>query len=265
MASPLDDIRALARDLPPPDFDAADGVRRRLKAETTSETLIDLAAWLAAWPGNPGATRRGVRRPILALYASSFEHIDGAPARIRALLETLASGGGVVSTLAKSLGAGVEVFDLGLDRPAPDPAHRPVMTERECAATCAFGMEALAKTPDVLILSDLTQGSAEAAERLSSFLSGDAGNLPDHARDTGGDPLQALRRLGGREVAAMVGAILAARVQGVPVLLDGPAARAAAAVCDALNPDALAACAVRQRRGAAWGGATGAAGRRRAR
>ena len=245
MASPLDDIRALARDLPPPDIDAAEHTRRRLEAETTSTVLVDLAAWLAAWPGAPnldkgGAVRRGVRRPILALYASSFEHIDGAPARTRARLEALAAGGGAISTLARSLGAGVEVFDLGLDRPAPDPAARPVMTERECAATCAFGMEALAKTPDVLILSDLTEGSAGAAERLAALLSGAATALPDHARDTGGDPMQALRRLGGRETAAMVGAILAARVQGVPVLLDGAAARAAAAVCDALNPDALA-------------------------
>ncbi len=244
MASPLDDIRALSRDLPPPDTEAAAALRSRLAGQTTSDILIDLAAWLAAWPGGPEATRRGVRRPILALYASSFEHVADAPARTRAVLDSLANGGGVINTLAKSLGAGVEVFDLGLDRPAPDPAHRPVMTERECAATSAFGMEALAKNPDVLILSDLTEGGAAAAGRLIAYLSGHASDLPDHARElareSGGDPLQALRRLGGRETAAMVGAILAARVQGVPVLLSGVAASAAAAVCDALNPDALA-------------------------
>lgn len=239
MASPLDDIRALARDLPPPDVQAADDARRRLAAETTSDLLIDVAAWLAAWPGGPGLARRGVRRPILALYASSFEHIDDAPARTRTVLERLAAGGGAVGVLARALGAGVEVFDLGLERPAPDPARRPVMTERECAATAAFGMEALAKTPDVLILSDLTLGSEATAERLAAVLCGEVARRPDHARDLDGDPLQALRRLGGRETAAMVGAILAARVQGVPVLLDGPAARAAATVCDALNPGAL--------------------------
>jgi nicotinate-nucleotide--dimethylbenzimidazole phosphoribosyltransferase len=238
MASPLDDIRALSRDLPAPDIDTSLAVRRRLEATGASPALIDRAAWLAAWPGAPGTQRRGVRRPILALYIAAFETTPDGPARARAQLEMLAAGGGVVGTLAKSLGAGVEVFDLGLERPAPDPRDRPVMTERECAATCAFGMEALAKGPDLLILSDLTEGSAAAAAGLEAALAGVADALPDHMRGWDGDPLQALRRLGGREIAAMVGAVLAARVQGAPVVLDGAAAFAAAAVCDALNPDA---------------------------
>ncbi len=35
------------------------------------------------------------------------------------------------------------------------------------------------------------------------------------------DPLEVLRRVGGREIAAMAGAILAARHERVPVILDG--------------------------------------------
>ena len=56
------------------------------------------------------------------------------------------------------------------------------------------------------------------------------------------DPLEVLRRLGGRELAAMAGAILAARTQRVPVLLDGYVATAAAAVLHAMRPDALDHC-----------------------
>jgi nicotinate-nucleotide--dimethylbenzimidazole phosphoribosyltransferase len=242
MASPLDDIRALARSLPAPDIEASLRNRRRLESEIASETLLDLAAWLCAWPGGPDAVRRGVRRPILSLYIASSEAVADAPARARARLETLSAGGGGVSTLARGLGAGVEIFDLGLERPAPDAAERPVMTERECAATCAFGMEALAKSPDVLVLSDLTEAAEAGAALLEQALGhpADVAALPAHMHDYDGDPLQALRRLGGRGCAAMVGAILAARVQGVPVILDGAAARAAARVCKALNPDALA-------------------------
>ena len=43
------------------------------------------------------------------------------------------------------------------------------------------------------------------------------------------DPLEMLRRLGGREVAAIAGAILAARLQRIPVILDGYVTTAAAA------------------------------------
>ena len=56
------------------------------------------------------------------------------------------------------------------------------------------------------------------------------------------DPLEVLRRLGGREVAAMVGAILAARIERIPVILDGYVVCAAAAVLHALDPAALDHC-----------------------
>ena len=56
------------------------------------------------------------------------------------------------------------------------------------------------------------------------------------------DPLEILRRIGGREIAAMVGAILGARHQKVPVVLDGFVTTAAAAIVWAMNPDAIDHC-----------------------
>jgi nicotinate-nucleotide--dimethylbenzimidazole phosphoribosyltransferase len=57
-----------------------------------------------------------------------------------------------------------------------------------------------------------------------------------------GDPLEVLRRLGGRELAAMAGAIIAARHARIPVLIDGYVATAAAAVLHAINSAALDHC-----------------------
>jgi nicotinate-nucleotide--dimethylbenzimidazole phosphoribosyltransferase len=62
--------------------------------------------------------------------------------------------------------------------------------------------------------------------------------LARHAENLRG-PLEALRRLGGREIAAIAGAILGARLRRIPVLLDGFVAGAAAAVLHAQAPDAL--------------------------
>jgi nicotinate-nucleotide--dimethylbenzimidazole phosphoribosyltransferase len=56
------------------------------------------------------------------------------------------------------------------------------------------------------------------------------------------DPLEVLRRLGGREVAAIAGAILAARLQRIPVILDGYVVCAAAAILQACDPHALDHC-----------------------
>jgi nicotinate-nucleotide--dimethylbenzimidazole phosphoribosyltransferase len=56
------------------------------------------------------------------------------------------------------------------------------------------------------------------------------------------DPLEILRCLGGREIAAMAGAILAARMQRIPVILDGYVATSAAAVLHAVHPSTIDHC-----------------------
>ena len=53
------------------------------------------------------------------------------------------------------------------------------------------------------------------------------------------DPLEALRCLGGREIAAMAGAIAGARSHSIPVILDGFICTAAALVLDRAAPGSL--------------------------
>jgi nicotinate-nucleotide--dimethylbenzimidazole phosphoribosyltransferase len=60
----------------------------------------------------------------------------------------------------------------------------------------------------------------------------------------GAEPLDLLRRLGGRELAAMAGAVLAARLRRVPVLLDGYVCTAAVAPLEAACKGALDHCLV---------------------
>ncbi len=65
----------------------------------------------------------------------------------------------------------------------------------------------------------------------------DGGRARDEANVV--DTLAVLQTLGGREIAAMSGAIAAARAHRIPVLLDGFICAAAASVLHALNPKAL--------------------------
>jgi nicotinate-nucleotide--dimethylbenzimidazole phosphoribosyltransferase len=244
MTRPFDDFAALIAALPGPDEEA------RCAAPAGFGRLSGLAGWLAAWQGR---TPR-VQRPILALYAAAHTGADEAEGAARQRLEALAAGEGPVGRAARSFGAGVEVFDLAVDRPVPDAALAPTMSDRECAATFAFGMEALAKTPDLLLLGDVAAGSARAAGALALALFGgaaadwageDAAWAERAAARTGAaDPLGKLCALGGREAAAIAGAVVAARTQKVPVVLDGPMACAAAATLQALAPDALDHCQV---------------------
>ncbi len=240
-AAPFDDIRTLLQDMP----SAAPAVA----PDPGLGRLGEIAAFVHRWRGQ--AT---LHRPIVALYAGS----TGAdPDAVRASLEAVASGAAPVARLAQAQGAGLEAFDLAIERPVADMAHRPAMSDRECAATMAFGMEALAKQPDLLMPGVLGDDDGAAAAAVAMALYGGEATdwTADHAprvaaavhrfRDKAGpapDPLEALGHLGSRQMAAVAGAIVAARVQGVPVLLDGYAACVAAGVLHALDLRALDHC-----------------------
>ena len=242
-ASPLDDIKALIARLPPagPGGAPPDAALGRLGA---------IGAQLSRW--SPGGKPR-VLRPIVALYAGS--HGEGEAAALRERLELIAAGGAPINALVQAAGAGLEAFDLAVERPVGDIAVGAAMSERECAATMAFGMEALAKQPDLLVVGDIVTGAPVGPPAIALALyGGEAADWtaqnPDRAAlavarlhaETGAppQPLEILRQLGGREIAAIAGAILAARSQGVPVLIDGYGAAAAAAVLHAVDPEAIA-------------------------
>ena len=240
-ASPFDDIRKLAADAPSP----------APSTFTAGDRLAEVSAWLTAWTGK---TPPIVLRPVIALYAGARQGV-GPQGYARERLEAVASGGANVCRIAGAQGAGLEAFDLAIDRPPPESTLKAAMSEKECAATMAFGMEALAKQPDLLIPGVIAAEAGQAAAAIALALLGgeasDWSNTPEPvaaavARAAGegdlSDPLQALRQLGGRETAALVGAILAARVQKIPVLLDGYAACAAALVLHAMDPGLIDHC-----------------------
>ncbi len=62
------------------------------------------------------------------------------------------------------------------------------------------------------------------------------------ARNPDRDPLRVLQNLGGRELAAMAGAIVRARTERIPVILDGFICTAAAATLARAQPGALDHC-----------------------
>lgn len=241
-ASPFADIRQLA--ISPPQPGPAPALEQ-------GGRLAEISAWLTAWTGKiPPA----VNRPVVALYAGARQGV-GPRGWARERLESIAAGGATVSRLAGVQGAGLEAFDLAIDRPSPDMVTKASMSEKEAAATMAFGMEALAKQPDLLIPGVIVAEPARTAAAVClALFGGEASDWSDdpepvaaavaraRAEGMGDDPLEILRQLGGRETAAVAGAILAARVQKVPVLLDGYAACAAAAIVRAIEPTAIDHC-----------------------
>ena len=267
---PFDDFRSLIADLPGPDRAAVEAVRVR-DAELTKPRgslgrLEALAEWLAAWTGRPPA----VNRPLVAVFAGNHgvtaEGVSPFPADVTAqMVSNFAAGGAAINQICIAHDLGLKVFDLALEMPTGNIAKEAAMDERTCAATMAFGMEAIAGGTDLLCIGEMGIGNTTIAAAICHGLyGGEAEEWVGPGTGAEGDvlarkvravedavalhkahladPLEVLRRLGGREIAAMAGAILAARVERIPVIVDGYVATAAAAVLHKANPAALDHC-----------------------
>lgn len=271
-ALPFDDIRELIRMMPGPDAISLSAVRRRERELTKPAgslgRLESLVEWLAAWQGS---AHPAVTRPLVCIFAGTHgvaeaHRVSAYPTEVtRQMLENFSAGGAAINQICASNDLGLKVFDLALDLPTGDFTAGAALDEKSCVATMAFGMEAVAGGTDLLCLGEMGIGNTTSAAAIYAALFGGAARdwvgrgtgIDDdgHARkvmavELGLDrhrahlsnPLEVLRRLGGREIAALAGAILAARLQRIPVILDGYVVGAAAAVLHALEPTALDHC-----------------------
>jgi nicotinate-nucleotide--dimethylbenzimidazole phosphoribosyltransferase len=268
---PFDDIRALIAAMPEADADAVAKVRARdaqlTKPPGALGRLEEIVEWLAAWQQRAVPK---VDQPVVAVFAGNHgvvaQGVAAYPQAVTAqMVANFQSDGAAVNQICKTFDLGLKVFELALEQPTGDITQEAAMTEKDCAATMAYGMEAIANGCDLLCIGEMGIGNTTIAAALAHGLFGgkaedwvgpgtgvDAEGLKRKASavaravalhgDHLDDPLEVLRRLGGRELAAMAGAILGARLNRVPVLIDGYVATAAAAVLFKANPHALDHC-----------------------
>lgn len=268
---PFDDVRALIAAMPEPDELAFAQVDQR-EAQLTKPPgslgrLEEIVRWMAGWQG------KGVPscdRPLVCVFAANHgvaKHgVSAFPQEVtRQMLENFAAGGAAINQICGAYGLGFKVFDLALDLPTEDFTEGPALGEKATVATMAFGMEAIAGGTDLLVLGEMGIANTTSAAAIYAALYGggggkwagrgtgiDAAGLGrkaaaiDRALALHGphlrDPLEVLSRLGGREIAALCGAIIAARLQRIPVVLDGYVVTAAAAILHALEPTAIDHC-----------------------
>jgi nicotinate-nucleotide--dimethylbenzimidazole phosphoribosyltransferase len=270
---PFDDIRKLIHELPGPDETAAAAARERDRQLTKPPgalgRLEEIVEWLARWQGRHPPH---VDRPMVAIFAGNHgivgRGVTAYPQEVtQQMVANFQHGGAAINQICKSFDLGLKIFELALEVPTRDITEAPGMEEAECAATIAYGMEAIAGGADLLCLGEMGIGNTTIAAAICHGLySGEAEQWvgPGTGVDPEGmkrkvaavkkavdlhhqalaDPLEVLRRLGGRELAAIVGAIIAARHEKVPVVLDGYVVTAAAAILHALDPHALDHCVV---------------------
>jgi nicotinate-nucleotide--dimethylbenzimidazole phosphoribosyltransferase len=263
------DLRAACLDLPAGDSAAVERVAAR-EAELTKPPrslgrLEDLVAWLARWQRR--SPPRLDRIDVLVFagnHGVAARGVSAYPAEVTAqMVANFATSGAAINQLAQVAGASLGVIPLSLDKPTADFTLEPAMDEGAFLAAVTAGHKAISSEADLVCLGEMGIGNTTAAAAIAAALFGGGGTrwagrgtgVDDRglarkreaidqalARHKGAlsDPLRLAAALGGRELAAILGAVLSARRQNIPGLLDGFVCTAAAAPLVRMRVDALA-------------------------
>lgn len=229
--------------------------------------LEDIAVFMAGWQGNPlPRLDRGSAVVFAGNHGIVARGVSAFPASVTAqMVANFEHGGAAINALSRAAGLDLKIVSLDLDRPTADFTQAPAMSEGECLAAINAGAAAVADAPDLVVLGEMGIGNSTTAAALC--LASYGGSASDWVgpgtgvdgegiarkiavvetgvalhRDALGTPFEILRRLGGRELAAIAGAVVAARQAGVPVMLDGFICCSAVAPLAAACPDILAHC-----------------------
>jgi nicotinate-nucleotide--dimethylbenzimidazole phosphoribosyltransferase len=252
----LDDIRTFCRDLPDGDARIADAAALRQQMLTKPPgslgRLEELAIWLARWQ------RREIPRLdriTVAVFAGNHGVATrGVSAYPQAVTEQMvanfAAGGAAINQIARLAGAYLLTVPIELDRPTRDFTAAPAMDADEFLSAVDIGYRTVPLDCDLLAVGEMGIANTTTAATLCAALLGggperwagrgtgvdDAGLARKRAAieaalDIHGavldDPVAVAAAMGGRELAAIAGAVLAARRHQIPVLLDGFVATAA--------------------------------------
>ena len=262
----LDDFRTILSAQPGPDPDAIAGAQARngqlTKPPGALGRLEALAIWYAGWRGD---ARPSLEAPQVLVFAGNHgvtvQGVSAFPAEVtEQMVLNFQHGGAAINQLSQAAGAMMSVHALDLETPTGDFTQGPAMTEADICAALQTGWDAVSPEAGVLVVGEMGIGNTTSAAAIClALLKGDAAEWT--GRGTGvddaglankirvvtegvalhetDDALEVLRCLGGRELAAMAGAIARARAERIPVILDGFICSAAAACLEKAAPGAL--------------------------
>ena len=265
----LEAFQALLAAAPQPDAASKAGAKARngtlTKPAGSLGRLEDIAIWYASWRGTARPT---ISAPQVIVFAGNHgvtaQGVSAFPPEVTVqMVANFEQGGAAINQLSKNAGASMSVHAIELDRPTHDFTVEPAMSETDCVAALQVGWTAVSEDTDLLVVGEMGIGNTTPAAAMATALFGgvaadwtgrgtgvdDAGLKIKQevvaqgvAKFGDRDPLHILAALGGREIAAMAGAIARARSLRIPVILDGFICCAAAATLEQAQAGALDHC-----------------------
>jgi nicotinate-nucleotide--dimethylbenzimidazole phosphoribosyltransferase len=273
------DIATLLADLEVADVSSAAAAQRRvddiLRPAGALARLDDIAVWVASWQSTESPA---IVSPAALVCAGDHgiaaSGVSAYPAEVTAaMLGAFRAGVSTINAMARVAGATVDAIDVGVGRPTCDFTVEPAMSEQRFVEAFEAGREAVAaiveRGADLLVVGEMGIGNTTAAAAVCAAVLGGTGTdwvgrgtgVDDEGMrrkvavvDAGlarvGDivePIQALLEFGGAEMVAMAGAVVEARQNRLPVLLDGYVVGAAVVSLAASHPSSLDHCRIAHR------------------
>ena len=264
-------VETLAATLPASDADGARAATDRqnnlTKPPGALGRLEALAVFMAGWQGT-GCPK--IERAQALVFAGNHgvcaQGVNPFPQEVTArMVANFEHGGAAINQLCRATGAALGVVALELDQPTGDITQGPAMSEKETLVAMQRGAEAVDPQANVLVLGEMGIGNSTVAAAMA--MAGFGGIAADWVgRGTGSDDaglarktdavaravarhaaatgLGILAALGGREQAAICGAVVQARALRIPVILDGFICTAATVPLYKADPSFLDHCVV---------------------
>ncbi|MFZ0449074.1 MAG: nicotinate-nucleotide--dimethylbenzimidazole phosphoribosyltransferase [Desulfatiglandaceae bacterium] len=186
------------------------------------------------------------------------------------MVANIAAGGAAVSVMCREAGIEYNVVDMGVKSDMEDMPHLiktkvghgtrnfskgPALTKEEALKAIQYGFDLAEQSgADILGIGEMGIGNTSSASAVYSLMlgldakttvgagTGSAGEFLNrkiravqkgidlHREEVGDDPFRILSRVGGYEIAGMVGMILGGASRRIPVAIDGFIASAAALI-----------------------------------
>lgn len=222
--------------------------------------LEELAVFLAGWGQTPEPKATQAKVIIFAgNHGVTRQNISPYPMDVtKQMVANFENGGAAINALTGTLNIDLSVASLDLEKPTGDISCEPALNESELLDALNIGAHAVSAEIDVLCLGEMGIGNTTIAATLAAACFGGSGqdwagagtgldnqgiahkakvidqSLARYKQSTSHNnskcAFDIMMHLGGRETAALVGAILAARQMRIPVILDGFVVSASAAV-----------------------------------
>ncbi len=233
--------RSLADDLP-------DYLGSRLKAE---------AFWLRSVYARAGKAQLATAKMALfyannifaAPHATSVAPVD-LPARdYTPLIQGLMEGEAMLNHMCLAAQCNLQLYELDPDTAVEHSPEADSMDVQEAAMALTYGMMTVEQQTDCLLACAFGNGTERVALGLLQAIlmpaltpQNTVQNMAQNRPNADAKGLDRLRTQGSREIAALCGAMIAARLAGIPVVVEGLTGLAAMAVLSEEAPQAINHC-----------------------